>query len=154
MKKSQQEHKVKNDKEKIVKPISQSKPIIEQKAINQQNQQSQTIPFTQQTQQTSGGFGDISTIEQNSTTPSVQQSNITEKTSKTEQKTNITPPKQTDNTSVMSKAISSSFPGINIMKIENCQNNGNTTPKPSLLNIPTDKTQDTSRSQSAPSGNH
>lgn len=52
MKKSQQEHKVKNDKEKIVKPISQSKPIIEQKAINQQNQQSQTIPFTQQTQQT------------------------------------------------------------------------------------------------------
>ena len=52
VKKSQQEHKVKNDKEKIVKPISQSKPIIEQKAINQQNQQSQTIPFTQQTQQT------------------------------------------------------------------------------------------------------
>lgn len=52
VKKSQQEHKVKNDKEKIVKPISQSKPIIEQKAINQQNQQSQTIPITQQTQQT------------------------------------------------------------------------------------------------------
>ena len=52
VKKSQQEHKVKNDKEKIVKLPSQSKPIKEQKAINQESKQSQAIPSTQQTEQT------------------------------------------------------------------------------------------------------
>ena len=52
VKKSQQEHKVKNDKEKIVKLPSQSKPIKEQKVINQESKQSQAIPSTQQTQQT------------------------------------------------------------------------------------------------------
>ena len=52
MKKSQQEHKVKKDKEKIVKLPSQAKPIKEQKAINQESKQSQAIPSTQQTEQT------------------------------------------------------------------------------------------------------
>ena len=52
VKKSQQEHKGKNDKEKIVKLPSKSKPIKEQKVINQESKQSQAIPSTQQTEQT------------------------------------------------------------------------------------------------------